>query len=131
MKIIAIITLVASLALSACLVGAEDDLEPVDDEVGTVTPDEPKGETSAVAAGCAAPVNCVGTKTCGAWSAYSACGSPYQRCDASCGFITRAGCSYQATVQGQNRTRTCVMRATGATCVEVDYRETVISCPVN
>lgn len=131
MKIIAIVTLVVSLALGACLVGSEDEVEPVDDEVGTVTPDEPKDEPAAVAAGCSANVNCVGTKTCGAWSSYSSCGSAYQRCDASCGFITRSGCQYQATVQPQNRTRTCVMRATGATCVEVDYRETVISCPVN
>lgn len=33
------------------------------------------------------------------------------------------------TALGGCRSRSCVMRATGATCVEVDYREMVVSCP--
>ena len=117
-------------ALGGCLSEA-DDVRPPDDEELTTDDDVPAlGEaTSEVVGTCTANLNCTGTKTCGSWSAWSTCGASYQRCDADCGFITRWGCTAQATVSPQNRSRTCVMRATGATCVEVDYREVVVSCP--
>lgn len=117
-------------ALGGCLSEA-DDVRPPDDEELTTDDDVPAlGEaTSEVVGTCTANLNCTGTKTCGSWSAWSTCGATYQRCDADCGFITRWGCTAQATVSPQNRSRTCVMRATGATCVEVDYREVVVSCP--
>ncbi|MBP8807252.1 MAG: hypothetical protein KBG48_30490 [Kofleriaceae bacterium] len=119
-------------ALGGCL-ESSDDLAPPDDPAAVdddPTAPGPSTEPSQVVGTCTADRNCTGTKTCGAWSAWSTCGASYQRCDASCGFITRSGCSYQATVSPQNRSRTCTMRATGATCVEVDYREVVVSCPV-
>ena len=125
-------------ALGGCLSESEDVRPPdeealVADDEALVADDEASVElgstTSEVVAGCSANINCTGNKTCGAWSAWSTCGASYQRCDANCGFITRWGCTAQATVSPQNRSRSCVMRATGATCVEVDYREVMISCP--
>lgn len=139
-KTIAMLALLMT-ALGGCLEPAD---EPTGSDEPTVASDDPgrdqdegdpgaappRPTTSQVVGTCTANRNCTGAKTCGAWSAWSTCGASYQRCDASCGFITRAGCSYQATVSPQNRSRTCTMRATGATCVEVDYREVVVSCPV-
>lgn len=117
-------------ALGGCLSEADDVRSPDDEELTTDDDVPAVGEaTSEVVGICTANTNCTGTKTCGSWSAWSTCGASYQRCDADCGFITRWGCTAQATVSPQNRSRTCVMRATGATCVEVDYREVVVSCP--
>ncbi len=139
-KTIAMLTMLIT-ALGGCLEPTDEGGAPEeptvasddawDDDRGdapAATP--PRPTTSQVVGTCTADRNCTGTKTCGAWSAWSTCGASYQRCDASCGFITRSGCTYQATVSPQNRSRTCTMRATGATCVEVDYREVVVSCPV-
>jgi hypothetical protein len=130
MRTTVVVTLAAIILLSACTVGEdelgdpEDDVEVIDDA------DEPAAEPiSSVAAGCSANVTCSGTKTCGAWSAYTTCGASFTACHESCGFITRWGCVYKATLSPQNRSRTCVMRATGQTCVEIDYREVVTSCP--
>ncbi|MBL8625153.1 MAG: hypothetical protein JNK64_27835 [Myxococcales bacterium] len=125
-------TLILALAAGGCVAGG-DDAAPPDDLGDDLAGDEAApalgASASAVVATCSPNVTCTGTKTCGAWSAWSTCGAAYQRCDASCGFQTRAGCNVQATVSPQNRTRACVMRATGATCYETDYREVVISCP--
>lgn len=136
-----LIATVFTLLSTACAVETPDDAEP--------TLDDPAGEAerlgtsrldddlplvpftqSSVPAGCYAPVTCSGTKTCGAWTSYSNCGAPFQACTDTCSFPTRWGCLYPATVQGQNRFRTCTMRATGATCTEIDYRQVQISCPV-
>lgn len=138
MRTVIVTAFAAIILLSACVVGEEDVLDPegdVDEPAGDDTDPgtsggDGKAPFASVAPGCSANVTCSGTKTCGAWTAYSACGAPFQTCREGCGFITRWGCTAQATVQGQNRSRTCVMRATGATCVEVDYREVMISCPV-
>ncbi len=117
-------------ALGGCLSEADDVRSPDDDAIVTDDDAPALGEaTSEVVGTCTANTNCTGTKTCGAWTAWSTCGASYQRCNEGCGFITRWGCTAQATVSPQNRSRSCVMRATGATCVEVDYREVVVSCP--
>lgn len=121
-------------ALGGCLTDPDDVLPPDDEQLERIATDDDSpafsGTSSAVVGTCTADINCAGTKTCGSWSAWSTCGASYQRCDENCGFITRWGCTTQATVTPQNRSRTCVMRATGATCVEVDYRE-VASCPLS
>ena len=132
MRSIVLATLTLFLLVTAsCTVGPEDSLDPdedieaIDDEAS----DDDKG-TASVAPGCFANTNCTGPKTCGAWTSYGTCGAPFQRCQQGCGFITRWGCSAQATMTPQNRSRTCTMNATGATCVEYDYREVLTSCPV-
>ena len=79
-----------------------------------------------VAAGCAASVTCPGTKTCTPFTSFTTCGAAITEC---CGIIGRNGhCSYTGQTLPQNRTRTCVMKATGATCVETQYRE-LSGCP--
>jgi hypothetical protein len=82
--------------------------------------------TANVAAGCVASVTCPGTKTCTPFSSFTTCGDAISEC---CGIIGRNGhCSLIGQTLPQNRTRTCVMRATGATCVEIQYRE-LSGCP--
>lgn len=83
----------------------------------------------AVPVGCSPTVTCVGTKTCSAWSSYTACAPRYTACTDQCGFPTRSGCVSPGTFEPQNRTRTCVMSATGQTCVETSYRLLTVSCP--
>lgn len=79
-----------------------------------------------VAPGCPQPVVCAGTKTCTPYSSFTSCGAAIPAC---CGFVGRNGhCSLAGETLPQTRTRTCVMRATGATCVETQYRE-LSSCP--
>lgn len=143
MKALAL-TLITTLALwgTACAVETDDATTPDD---ATELAQAPQGEQStkldaipaeltlaaaAVPAGCSPNVTCTGTKTCGAWSAYATCGASFQQCVEGCSFFTRSGCQYPATVAPQNRTRSCVMRATGATCIEIDYRTTTLVCPL-
>lgn len=78
--------------------------------------------------GCSPNINCTGTKTCGAWTPYTACSENFQACHVDC-VVNRSGCPVFATIMPRNRSRTCVMRATGATCVEVDYQTIMVSCP--
>lgn len=94
----------------------------------------------AVPAGCAAPVTCTGVKTCGAWSAFTQCAAQFSACDNTCveappallqGGVTamgRAGCQAIGTFLPQNRTRSCVMRATGQTCIETGYLARKLQC---
>jgi hypothetical protein len=121
------------LFTTACAVEPEGAEDPnAADEVATELLELPQELTvhAAVAPGCSGNVNCTGTKTCGAWTPYTTCGATFTSCVEGCGFITRSGCTHQATLAPQNRSRTCVMRATGATCVEIDYRTIMVSCPI-
>ncbi len=86
---------------------------------------------ASVAPGCSAASNCSGTKTCGAWSEYFTCGAQFQGCRIQCGLPGRGNACYPTAITPQNRTRSCVMRASGQTCVEVDYRAYQPPCAPN
>jgi hypothetical protein len=106
---------------------ADGDREPDDraapDDATLVSAVASALTANAVAAGCSAPVTCRGTKTCTAWSAFATCGAAFEACSETCSFSTRHGCTPLFTFTPQNRTRSCVLRATGQTCVEISYRE--------
>lgn len=135
--VLSLLALAFTLSLGACAVEPDEAPLPTDETAAPSEPatlDEIPAELSlisalAVPAGCSSSVNCVGTKTCGAWSPYTACAPRYQACTEQCGFPTRSGCVSPGTFEPQNRTRSCVMRATGQTCVETDYRVLTVSCP--
>jgi hypothetical protein len=136
-------SLAAALSLF-CACAVEPDATEPTDSVEQVLPAEGAAEAAGapidvpaefgaqairVAPGCTGNINCTGTKTCGSWTPYVACAPNFQGCHAECS-VNRSGCPYFATIMPQNRSRSCVMRATGATCVEVDYRELMVSCPL-
>jgi hypothetical protein len=83
-------------------------------------------------AGCAAAVTCAGVKTCGAWSAFTQCAPQFSACDNSCieapSAFGRGDCQFTRSFIPQNRTRSCVMRATGQTCIETGYLARGGSC---
>jgi hypothetical protein len=129
-----------SMMLAACAVDPQDPTTP-DDEADVTQPGDateaPAGLkelpaelslTTNVPAGCSAEVNCTGAKTCTAWSAYYQCGQASYGCAPICGIPGRGSACYPATFTPQNRSRTCTIRATGATCVEVDYRLSGATC---
>lgn len=134
----AILAALASLALliTGCAVDAQDPSTP-DDEADLGDADDaaeaPAGLkdipaelslTTNVPAGCTAEARCAGAKTCTAWTSYIQCAPSYQVCSSTCtipGRGTGGGTCYLRTLVPRNRTRTCTIRATGATCVEVDY----------
>lgn len=131
-----------TMMLAACGVEQDDSAtgtaETADADDSSAAPDSSAGlkqipaELSlAPAPGCSASITCSGTKTCGAWSGYTTCGTPYLGCDPKCGQIPGRGsaCVRNTPYTPQNRTRSCVMRASGATCVEVDYRLDGSTCP--
>ena len=144
-----------TLALTACAVepdsvAASDeapapfdpDTAPVPEEVATPSPeDEGEGESDElppelllvppVPATCTPTTQCAGVKTCGAWTPFTACGANFTACDPTCAEASsfgRAGCNYLGTFTPQNRTRTCVIRATGATCIETGYLARKLMC---
>lgn len=143
----AILTALASLALliSGCAVDAPEpnapDLEADLDDAAVLADGDSSDDTSAaprglkappaelslvtnVPPGCAAEVRCAGPKTCAAWTPYAQCAPSYTTCAPQCGIPGRGtggGTCFLQTHVPRNRTRTCTIRATGATCVEVDY----------
>jgi hypothetical protein len=117
----AILCALAAFAALATACAVPPDPEPAQDEAM---------QDVTVPAGCVAETHCSGVKTCGAWSDFAQCSATFHACREGCGFITRAGCNVEAAITPRNRTRSCVIRATGQTCVETDYSE-AISCPFN
>lgn len=83
-------------------------------------------------AGCSAAVTCAGVKTCGAWSTFTQCAPQFSACDNTCieapAAFGRGDCQFTRSFIPQNRTRSCVMRATGQTCVETGYLARGLSC---
>lgn len=145
--------LVVALAMwfavgAGCAVDAEDLEGPEPPSAPSVpgAPSAPDGATEhllvpAIPAGCAAPVTCAGAKTCGAWSEFTQCAPQFSACDNTCveappaygvlGGVTamgRAGCQAIGTFLPQNRTRACVIRATGQTCIETGYSARKLQC---
>jgi hypothetical protein len=131
-----------TMTLAACGVEQDDntpgtaDTPDPNDSAETAAPTAglkqiPAELSLAPAPGCAANVTCSGAKTCGAWSAYYTCSAPYLGCNPKCGQIPGRGsaCVRDTVYSPQNRTRACVMRASGQTCIEVDYRLDGSTCP--
>ena len=101
---------------NGALVGAPDpdDGAPVDEIPSALA-------TRVYPPGCSAPVVCAGAKTCTPYTALTPCSAPTTVCCARAG---RAGiCSESGEALPLNRSRTCTMRATGATCIEIQYLE--------
>lgn len=128
-----------TMMLAACGVEQDDATSGPVDSDDSAEPAAPSADLKhipaelslAPAPGCSANVTCSGTKTCGAWSAYYSCSAPYLGCDPKCGQLPGRGssCVRNTVYSPQNRTRSCVMRASGQTCVEVDYRLDGSTCP--
>lgn len=113
------------LFTAACAT-SEDRPGTADDDDAALVSATASALTRVVAAGCAAPTVCPGAKTCTPYSSFATCGAPISEC---CGFIGRnQHCTFTGETLPQNRTRTCTMHATGATCVETQYRE-LSGCP--
>jgi hypothetical protein len=127
-----------SMMITACAVDPQDPAPTDEADVTSPADAEEPGLkeipaelslTTVVPAGCAAEVRCSGTKTCSAWTSYYQCGAATYGCAPVCGIPGRGTNCYPTTFTPQNRTRTCTIRATGATCVEVDYRLAGSTCP--
>lgn len=120
----------------ACIASPGDSDPAGDAELAFDPAEEAVGEASlAVEPGCFADsTTCpAGNKTCGAWSAWSACAgdvcNQYGDCyegEIICG---RGGCGHDmGTATPQNRARNCTMNVSGIACVQYDYREKFTGC---